>query len=135
MIYKKKNTVSLVRKCDLQIMGVVIVLLITCIVLVVYQETHSFEWRANRRQQRNMYNNVFLENTSMCNYSEVFGSQAYDVNGCFAQVNKAWKKVLEIRRRDADKYGWFNQTSEITAKDRVLYENVLRETYKKVLRS
>ena len=129
MVFRRSNKVTLVRNFDLQILGVAIVLLMMCIVTIVYQEAHSSEWRANRRQQKNMNENIFLENITMCNYSEVFGSLAYDVNGCFSRVNNAWKQVLDIRRRDADKYGWFNQTSKIPVQNRVLYENILRSWF------
>ena len=109
--------VKRVRNCGLPAMLLVMVFVVAQFVSDVQKELH---WHADRRQRINKrasmpWRMAETENISMCNYSDIFRSQAYDADGCFARVNKAWAQVLETRRRDADKYGWFNKSINIPA--------------------
>ena len=117
MVVNGVNGVKRVPNWGLPVMGIAMVLVVAQFVSEMHKE---LKWRADRRQRMNMGANIRLrmsetENISMCNYSDIFRSQAYDPNGCFARVNKAWAQVLETRRRDADKYSWFNESIEIPA--------------------
>jgi len=78
----------------------------------------AFTWLLEQRDYRLVgcmragFNAFFVRNdVRQGNIEDIFGSEVYDSNGCFAHVDAAWAKTLETRRAAANKYDWVDPAS------------------------